>query len=275
MTSDENNFNDARGDDFYSLIAERYGKHVEKILRFLDLDDMKVLSKIKSTEITSMFEKSNDNNATTDELIALKKEVCVTIDGEVTLKLGIKNKLGMLAKCARSVMREGTKTRKSAVRSSTSASTESDGQRTSSSATANHSSSSDPDDGTDLERHRTVVVKAISKLLSSRTIIIHGVPYTHLTAKDFKIIFDQKDEFDQIQCLVECSCGHRVKLFMRTNKFQLSNFLKHIRSINGRNVSKSTTDDASVSSDSDVISEEDDGGRDDQIDAPHEEIVEP
>ena len=130
MTSDENTFNDARGDDFYSLIADRYGKHVEKILRSLDLDDMKVLSKIKTSQITSMFEKSNDNNSTTDELIALKKEVCVTIDGEVTLKLGIRNKIGMLAKCARSVMREGTKTRKSAVRSSTSASTESDERRT-------------------------------------------------------------------------------------------------------------------------------------------------
>ena len=62
---------------------------------------------------------------------------------------------------------------------------------------------------------------------------------------------------------------------MRTNKFQLSNFLKHIRSNNGRIVSKSITDDASASSDSDEISEEDGGGRDDQIDAPHEEIVEP
>ena len=222
-----------------------------------------------------MFEKSNDNNATTDELIALKKEVCVTIDGEVTLKLGIKNKIGMLAKCARSVMSEGTKTRKSAVLSSTSASAESDEQRTSSSVTANRSSSSDLDDRTDLERHRTVVVKAISKLLLGRTIIIHGVPYTDLTAKDFKVVFDQKDELDQIQCLVECCCGHRVKLFMRTNKFQLSNFLKHIRSNNGRNISKSITDDASVSSDTDVISEEDDGGRDDQIDAPHEKTVEP
>ena len=200
----------------------------------------------------------------------------MTIDGEVALKLGIKNKIAMLAKCARSIMRKGTKTRKSAVLSSTLTSTESDEQRTSSSAAANHSSSSiDLDDGTDLERHRTVVVKAISKALSSRKIIIHGVPYTNLTANDFKVIFDQEDEFDQIQCFVECRCGHRVKLFMRTNTFQLSNFLKHIRTQNGRNISKSITDDASTSSDEDVIREEDDGGRDDQIDAPHEETVEP
>ena len=44
----------------FSLIAERYEKHVKRILRFLDLGDTKVLSKIKPTQITSMFEKSND-----------------------------------------------------------------------------------------------------------------------------------------------------------------------------------------------------------------------
>ena len=42
------------------LLLKSLGEHVKRILRFLDLDDTKVRSKIKPTQITSMFEKSND-----------------------------------------------------------------------------------------------------------------------------------------------------------------------------------------------------------------------
>ena len=61
MTSDASKFEDPRCDDFYCLIAKRYGKHVENILRFLDPHNTETVSGIKPTQITSTFEESNDD----------------------------------------------------------------------------------------------------------------------------------------------------------------------------------------------------------------------
>jgi len=231
---------------------------------------MEVLSKIKANQITAMFEKSSDNNATSDDIIALKKEVCLTIDGVVTLKIGIKNKIDILLKSARDMAKKMT-TRKSMVPTSTIESIRQDKQRSTwSSTSATTDGNSDVDDETDIERHREVVTKAIVQALKNTKNFVHGVEHARLAAKDFKIIFDKTAEDGQITCLVECLCGLRVKLFMRADKFQGSNFSKHIKvhASQSQYTNAGDKDDNTVSSDTEIASEEsDDEGSDSEGDA--------
>jgi hypothetical protein len=78
------------GENFYQHIQEQYGKNVEKILRFHDLDNYLILGEINKPELLEIFEKPDDENSTI-ELIDLKKEICNTFQGNISLKIGTKN----------------------------------------------------------------------------------------------------------------------------------------------------------------------------------------
>ena len=60
------------GESFYEHIQEQYGKNVEKILRFHDIDNYSILGEIGNKELLDIFEKPNDENSTF-ELIDLEK----------------------------------------------------------------------------------------------------------------------------------------------------------------------------------------------------------
>ncbi|CAF5136885.1 unnamed protein product, partial [Rotaria magnacalcarata] len=63
------------GEDFYASIEEQYGKNVGKILRYHDIDSYCILGETHENQLLDLFEKFNDENSS-DELVALKKEIC-------------------------------------------------------------------------------------------------------------------------------------------------------------------------------------------------------
>ncbi|CAF3364315.1 unnamed protein product [Rotaria sp. Silwood2] len=92
------------GENFYQRIQEHYGKNVEKILRFHDIDNYSILNKVSKNELLEIFEKPNDEYSTF-ELINLKKEVCNTFERTISLKIGTKNKMILLLKSASDIIK--------------------------------------------------------------------------------------------------------------------------------------------------------------------------
>ncbi|CAF2926453.1 unnamed protein product, partial [Rotaria sp. Silwood2] len=93
------------GDRFYESIEEQYGRLVEKILRYHDIDSYTILSQVDQHELIDLFEKPDDENSTC-ELINLKKEICNIYHNSVSLKVGTKNKVILLLKSTQDIVKK-------------------------------------------------------------------------------------------------------------------------------------------------------------------------
>lgn len=78
-------------EEFYNSIEKQYGKNGEQILRYHDIDSCYILADVDEHEIINVFEESN-NEYSSDDLIALKKEPCNFIGEKVSLKVATKGK---------------------------------------------------------------------------------------------------------------------------------------------------------------------------------------
>ena len=90
------------GDRFYLHIEEKYGKNVQKILRYHDIDSYLILGETNKHESLDVFENIDDLIFST-ELNKLKKEVCHTFNCKTSLKVGMKNKMDNLLKSAHDI----------------------------------------------------------------------------------------------------------------------------------------------------------------------------
>ncbi|CAF2117503.1 unnamed protein product, partial [Rotaria magnacalcarata] len=91
------------GEIFYQHVQEHYGKNVEMILRFHDIDNYLILGGTSKQELLETFEKPNDENDTR-ELIGLKSKICNISEGKILLKIGTKNKMILLLKSAQDIV---------------------------------------------------------------------------------------------------------------------------------------------------------------------------
>jgi hypothetical protein len=87
MIGEIEDLSELRDEEFYNSIEKRY----EKNLRYHDMDNCYILAGVSEHEIIGVFEESN-NEYSSDELIALKKELCNFIGENVSLKVGTKGK---------------------------------------------------------------------------------------------------------------------------------------------------------------------------------------
>jgi hypothetical protein len=99
------NLSELTGEEFYNSIEKQYGKNVEKILRYHDIDNCHILTGVNENEIIGVFEEPN-NEYSSDELIALKKELCHFIGEKVSLKVGTKGKMITLLRSIRDYYRK-------------------------------------------------------------------------------------------------------------------------------------------------------------------------
>jgi hypothetical protein len=237
------------GESFYVHIEEKYGKYVEKILRYHDIDNYLILGETDKHELLGVFEKTDDTNSST-ELIDLKKEICNTFQGTVSLKIGTKNKLNILLKAAQDIV----KMKKSQMLNQARLNRLDKRRSTSSS---NNSSTSDSE--ISLTKHSTLINESISKLLTNIKNNIHGVTDANISANDFQIIIKNVDDHSEPICTIQCVCGDRIKLYLRNNRYQLSNLQKHLKTINNKspsfiNNNDQQTDDQEDSNQTDIDS---------------------
>ncbi|CAF1416682.1 unnamed protein product [Adineta steineri] len=212
------------GESFYQHIEKVYGKFIEKILRYHDIDNYVVLGETDKHEILDILEKPNDTN-TSEELINLKKEVCHIIQEITSLKIGTKNKLISLLKLAQDVVNK----KKLLLMSQTRLNRLNKSRSTSSSSNSNTS-----DTEINLKKYSTFINESISKLLTSIKNNIHGFTNTNITAKDFKVMIEHINDRSEPICNIHCVCGDRIKLYLRNDRFQLSNLQKHFKIINNK-----------------------------------------
>ncbi|CAF1482488.1 unnamed protein product [Rotaria sordida] len=210
------------GETFYQHVQEHYGKNVEKILRFHDIDNYLILSGTSTQELLEIFEKPNDENATR-ELIYLKTEICNISEGKILLKIGTKNKMILLLKSAQNIVKK----RKRQFTDQTKFNRLNKHRSTSSSL---NTSSSDSE--TNMKKYATSIQESIGKILTNMKNHIHRRTYVNISANDFGIMIEDIDDQSVPRCSVQCICGDRIKLFFNHNRFQLSNLIKHLRNDN-------------------------------------------
>ncbi|CAF3581135.1 unnamed protein product [Rotaria socialis] len=210
------------GEDFYTSIEEQYGKNVGKILRYHDIDSYCILGEARENQLLDLFEKFNDENSS-DELIALKKEICNFIDEKVSVKIGTKGKIILLLQSAHKIVR----TKKAKILSEK-RSNRLNKHRSPSST--NNSSNSD----IDVKEFCTSIGRSIIKLLTNLNNTIHGVVLTNVSLNDFIIDVKFTDDDNAPYGLVQCICGDKVRLYYRKNGFQVSNFSKHLKSTHNK-----------------------------------------
>ncbi|CAF4958330.1 unnamed protein product, partial [Rotaria magnacalcarata] len=210
------------GEDFYTSIEEQYGKNVGKILRYHDIDSYCILGETCENQLLDLFEKFNDENSS-DELVALKKEICNYFGEKVSVKIGTKGKIILLLQSAHKIVRT-----KKAKTLSEKRSNRLNKHRSPSSA--NNSSNSD----IDVKEFCASIGRSIMKLLTSLNNTIHGVVLTNVSLNDFIIDVKFTDDDNAPYGLVQCICGDKVRLYYRNNGFQVSNFSKHLKSTHNK-----------------------------------------
>ncbi|CAF4536298.1 unnamed protein product [Rotaria sp. Silwood2] len=213
------------GETFYQHVQEHYGKNVEKILRFHDIDNYLIVCGISTKELLEIFEKPNDENCT-PELIYLKSEICNISEGKMLLKIGTKNKMILLLKSAQDIIKK----RKRQFIDQAKFNRLNKHQSTSSSS-LNTSSS---DNEMNRKKYATSIQESIGKILTNMKNHIHRHTYVNISANDFGVMIEDINDQSLPRCSVQCICGDRIKLFFNHNRFQLSNLIKHLRNDNNR-----------------------------------------
>ncbi|UJR19053.1 hypothetical protein I4U23_022184 [Adineta vaga] len=235
---------------FFLHIEETYGQFVKKILRYHDIDNYTILSKTDRSELIDFFENPNDENAT-EEFINLKKEICYITQGSISLKSGTKNKILVLLKFTQDIMKKKKLQFASQARLN-----QSKKHRSQSSSLSTDNYSSDSEDSETY--HHMSIKESIRKLLANLNNNIHGTNSVNLSVDNFKIIIESADDNSTRICSIQCICGDRIKLYAKNNRFQTSNFAKHLKLIktiaiilvnNSDSINHQDSDDQSMSND--------------------------
>jgi hypothetical protein len=186
------------GEQFFVHIEQKYGKSVGKILRYHDIDDYVNLGKVGKRELIDLFEQPDDENITS-ELSNLKKEICNIYKDSISLKIGTKNKVILLLKSTQSIIKK----KNLQLKSQTQSQRVSIYQSTSSSSNSNFT---DSDNEFNLKKC-----------------------YADVSAKNFNIFIEKKQDNILPVCSIRCICGDKIKLYSKNNRFQVSNFMKHLK----------------------------------------------
>ena len=175
-------------------------------------------------ELLEVFEKFNDENDT-HELINLKSEICNVFERKMVLKIGTKNKTILLLKSAQNIIKKRKRQVKSQPKSNRL------NQHRSSSSSLNNSSS---DSEMNMKTYAKLIEESIGKILVNMKNHIHGNTYTNMSPTDFNVLMENLIDQSVPTCYIQCICGDRLRLFYNRNRFQLSNFIKHLRNNNTR-----------------------------------------
>jgi hypothetical protein len=213
------------GEQFYEHIEEKYGKSVVKILRYHDIDSYTILNQVSKQELIDLFEKPDDENST-NELMNLKKDICNISQDSISMKVGTKNKLILLLKLTQDIVKKKRFQLVSEARLK-----RLDQYRSTSSSSTNNN---DSDIENNFGKYHESVEESIGKLLIKLNKNIHGITNTNVSVNNFKISVEHTNNLLVPICSVQCICGDRVKLYFKHNQFQLSNFIKHIKTINNK-----------------------------------------
>ena len=212
------------GESFYEHVEEPYGKLVGKILRYHDIDNYTILSKVGEHELIDLFEKPDDEHST-NELINLKKEICNISYDTISLKIGTKNKLILLLKSTQAIIK------KQKLQLQSQARLKRLNKYQSTSSSANNSAS---DGEISLGKYHSTIKESISHLLTKMNSHIHGITHTNISTNNFKVIIENINDFDTPTCSIGCICGDRVKLYFKNRRFQLTNLAKHLKTVNNK-----------------------------------------
>ncbi|CAF3986089.1 unnamed protein product [Rotaria sp. Silwood2] len=215
---------DLSNERFFEHIEERYGIAVAKILKYHDIDRYKILSQVDEHQLIDFFEKPNDEHSTS-ELVNLKNEICNISQESITLKVGTKAKVVSLLKSAQFIVKKKKFQVLSQARSN-----RLDNHQSSLSSTDNNVTDSE----VSKENNRLSIEESIEKLLKNINYNIHGKYYTNISTKDFKVIIENTSDPIVPTCSIECICNERIKLYLKSYRFQLSNFMKHLKVINNK-----------------------------------------
>ncbi|CAF1136185.1 unnamed protein product [Rotaria sordida] len=213
------------GEDFYKYIEVQYGKNVEKVIRFHDIDSFLILGSVNQHDILDVVEQSNNENSS-DQLIALQKEICNTFENKVTIKIGTKGKLILLLKSAHDIMRKRNHFL------SLTRQTRTNNHRSLSSSTNSSGSGGDVSSKDNYE----YIQQCIMKMLINMKNTIHGVTQENISVNDFKIFLNNLNDDNISTCIIQCVCGDRIKLYSRYGQFQISNFSKHLKTTNKKSI---------------------------------------
>ena len=213
------------GENFYEHLEEKYGKSVVKILRYHDVDSYIILNQVTKQELIELFEKPDDENST-DELVNLKKEICVISQESVSVRIGTKKKVILLLKSTQDMMKKKRSQMTSETRLN-----QLDRHRPMPLLATDDSNT---DTGNNFERYNEWIKSSLDSLLAKLNKTIHGAVYTDVSIDDFKISVEYTNDFSTPICSIQCICGNRVKLYFKNHQFQLSNFIKHVKMINNK-----------------------------------------
>ena len=212
------NLSELTGEEFYNSIEKEYGRNVEKILRYHDIDSCYILARVEEREIIGVFEEPN-NEYSSNELTALKKELCNFTDEKVSLKFGTKEKTITLLRTTRDYYR------KRKVRTSSEKKTNGSNKSQSLSSVTDDTENSE----TGSTELFTNVKRSILILFASLKNTIHGTFVENASPNDFQISIQHSTDDDLPKCYVQCVCGYRIQLYYRGTGFQTSNLLKHLK----------------------------------------------
>lgn len=212
------NLSELTGEEFYDSIEKQYGKNVEKNLRYHDIDCCYILARVEEREIIGVFEEPN-NEYSSNELTALKKELCNFTDEKISLKFGTKEKTMTLLRTTRDYYR------KRKVQTSSEKKANGFNKSQSLSSVSNDTENSK----TSSTELFTNVKRSIMILLASLKNTIHGTFVENASPNDFQISIQRATDDDLPKCYVQCVCAYRIQLYCRETGFQTSNLLKHLK----------------------------------------------
>ncbi|CAF3168287.1 unnamed protein product, partial [Rotaria sp. Silwood2] len=183
-----------------------------------------LMHQVDEYQLIDFFEKPNDEHSTS-EIINVKNEICNISQESTTLKVGTKTKLVSLLKSAQFIVKK-----KKFLVLSQARSNRLDNHRSSLSSTDNNGTDSE----VSKENYRLSIEESIEKLLKKINYNIHGNYYTNISTKDFKVIIENTIDSIVPTCSIECICNERIKLYLKSYRFQLSNLMKHLKVINNK-----------------------------------------
>ena len=210
------------GEKFYQHLEEKYGKSIVKILRYHDIDSYIILNQVSKQELIELFEKPDDENST-DELVNLKKEICVVSQGSVSMKIGTKKKIVLLLKSTQDIVKKKRSQLASEVRLN-----QLDRHRLMPLLSTDDNNTDTEDI---FEKYDESIKASLDNLLIKLNKTIHGVVCTDVSVNDFTIAVEYTSDFSAPICSIRCICGNRVKLYFKNRQFQLSNLIKHVKTI--------------------------------------------
>ena len=231
-----------RDDDFINFVKQEAGDAAAELLEIQGINCVKSL--LMTTNIYSIMDIKSIN------LEKFKRKFGYLQDDETyVIQPGIKGSMDYLMDLLKQKILDDRKSSTLSKRNQSLSSTNKTTDTLSIAANLTSSSSSSSSDGSSktntsksfnsstLEKHKVYIIETVNAWCERNKSQFNLEQFSLIEGQDFLITI-QKDSSNALKGYIKCCCGKWLSLTLRRNKFQISNFYRHLQDYRSGNMCK-------------------------------------